>query len=296
MPSNPGRRDRPRMAYQTSIQSLDGGRILAECGPMRLVIEAWVGRVPQRQLCIQGAKEAFLLLERIARQRRLLSRRYREVPDDLDDFLAVKMIRSAVAVDEDLTPMAAVAGTIADGVAGFLYRRGMTRVIVNNGGDIAIRTGPGESVNVGIRPDLTHSTITDVIALGDERSSWGVATSGLEGRSLTRGVASAVTIVAGSASMADAAATSVANASYVADESVVQKPAEELDPGTDIPGIPVTVKAGPFTEAKKDLALSGAVNKAAALIERQLIYGAYIVVDGKAGMTDFVRHRLIRRA
>jgi len=280
------------MAYQTSIQSLDGGRILAECGPMRLVIEAWVGRVPQRQLCIQGAK----LLERIARQRRLLSRRYREVPDDLDDFLAVKMIRSAVAVDEDLTPMAAVAGTIADGVAGFLYRRGMTRVIVNNGGDIAIRTGPGESVNVGIRPDLTHSTITDVIALGDERSSWGVATSGLEGRSLTRGVASAVTIVAGSASMADAAATSVANASYVADESVVQKPAEELDPGTDIPGIPVTVKAGPFTEAKKDLALSGAVNKAAALIERQLIYGAYIVVDGKAGMTDFVRHRLIRRA
>ncbi len=284
------------MAYQTSIQSLDGGRILAECGPMRLVIEAWVGRVPQRQLCIQGAKEAFLLLERIARQRRLLSRRYREVPDDLDDFLAVKMIRSAVAVDEDLTPMAAVAGTIADGVAGFLYRRGMTRVIVNNGGDIAIRTGPGESVNVGIRPDLTHSTITDVIALGDERSSWGVATSGLEGRSLTRGVASAVTIVAGSASMADAAATSVANASYVADESVVQKPAEELDPGTDIPGIPVTVKAGPFTEAKKDLALSGAVNKAAALIERQLIYGAYIVVDGKAGMTDFVRHRLIRRA
>ena len=69
------------MNFQTNIQWLDGGRILAECGPMRLVIEAWVGRIPQRELCIRAAKEAFALLERIAQQRRLLSRRYGEVPD-----------------------------------------------------------------------------------------------------------------------------------------------------------------------------------------------------------------------
>jgi len=193
------------MNYRTNIQWLDGGRILAECGPMRLVIGARVGRIPQRELCIRAAKEAFLLLERIAQQRRLLSRRYREVPDGLDDFLVLKMIRSVLAVDEELTPMAAVAGTIADGVAAFLSRRGMTRVIVNNGGDVAIRTGSDESVNVGIRPNLTQSAITDIITLGDERASWGVATSGLEGGSMTRGVASAATIIAGSASVADAA-------------------------------------------------------------------------------------------
>jgi ApbE superfamily uncharacterized protein (UPF0280 family) len=282
------------MNYRTNIQWLDGGRILAECGPMRLVIEAGVGRIPQREFCIRAAKEAFLLLERIARQRRLLSRRHRRVPAGIDDFLALKMIRSVLAVDQELTPMAAVAGTISDGVAAFLYRRGMTRVIVNNGGDVAIRTGSETSVNVGIRPDLTRSAITDIMTLGDERSTWGVATSGLEGRSLTQGVASAATIIAGSASIADAAATSIANASYVEDETVIQRPAEELDVQSDIPGVAVTIQAGPFLEEKKDLALSGAMKKAEALLKKGLIFGAYIVVDGKVIMTDFVRHRLMK--
>ena len=280
------------MNYQTNIQWLDGGRILAECGPMRLVIAAWLGGIPQRELCIRAAEEAFLLLERIARHRRLLSRRYQEMPDDLDNFQALKMIRSALAVDPTLTPMAAVAGTIADGVASFLSRRGMTRIIVNNGGDVAIRTAPGESVKVGIRPALSRGDIADILTLGGERPSWGVATSGLEGRSLTRGVASAATIIAGSASLADAAATAVANASYVDDNTVIQRPAEELDEQTDIPGMAVTIKAGPFTEKKKDLALSQAMKKAEALINKGLVYGAYIVVDGKITMTDFVRDRL----
>jgi len=282
------------MNYRTNIQWLDGGRILAECGPMRLVIAAWLGGIPQRELCIRAAEEAFLLLERIAQHRRLLSHCYQEVPDDLGNFQALKMIRSVLAVDQTLTPIAAVAGTIADGVAAFLSRRGMTRIIVNNGGDVAIRTGPGESIKVGIRPALSHSDIADILTLGDERPSWGVATSGLEGRSLTRGVASAATIIAGSASLADAAATSVANASYVDDETVIQRPAEELDEQTDIPGIAVTIQAGPFTEEKKDRALSGAMKNAEALINKGLIYGAYVAVDGKIVMTDFVRHRLIK--
>jgi len=280
------------MNYQTNIQWLDGGRILAECGPMRLVIAAWLGGIPQRELCIRAAEEAFLLLERIARHRRLLSRRYQEMPDDLDNFQSLKMIRSVLAVDPTLTPMAAVAGTIADGVASFLSRRGMTRVIVNNGGDVAIRTAPGESVKVGIRPALSRGDIADILTVGGERPSWGVATSGLEGRSLTRGVASAATIIAGSASLADAAATAVANASYVDDNTVIQRPAEELDEQTDIPGMAVTIKAGPFREEKKDLALSQAMKKAEALINKGLVYGAYIVVDGKITMTDFVRDRL----
>ena len=279
---------------QKNIQWLDGGRILAEWGPMRLVIEASVGRIPQGQLCIRAAEEAFLLLERIARQRRLLSRHHRRVPEDLNNFPALKMIRSVLAVDQELTPMAAVAGTIADGVATFLFRRGMSRVIVNNGGDVAIRTGSDESINVGIRPDLTRSKITDVVTLGTERFSWGVATSGLEGRSLTRGVASAVTIFAGSASIADAAATSVANASYVEDETVIRKNAEELDEQTDIPGIPVTIQAGPLTEEKKDLALLRAMKKADAYLAKNLIFGVYIVVDGKVMMNEFVRQRLTK--
>lgn len=282
------------MSYQTNIQCLDGGKILAECGPMRLVIGAWLAGMPQRELCVRAAQESFALLERIARQRQLLSKRYLEVPGDVDDFQAMKMIRSVLAVDPELTPMAAVAGTIADGVSSFLVRRGMSRVVVNNGGDVAIRTGPGTSVNVGIRPGLNHgSEIREIMTLCDDRPAWGVATSGLEGRSLTRGVASAATVVAGSASLADAAATSLANSSYVEDETVVQKPAEELDEHTDIPGTAVTVQAGPFSEETKALALERAMNKAKGLIAKGIIYGAYVAVDGQFGMTDFVRCRLM---
>lgn len=280
------------MDYQTNIQWLDKGKILAECGPMRLIIAAWQGQVPQRESCIRAAKESFLLLEKVARRREFLSRHHKSIPENSDDSLPMKMIRSVLAVDNQLTPMAAVAGTIADGVADFLFNRGMTKVIVNNGGDIAIRTGSNMYVSVGIRPELINSQITDMLTLNDERSSWGVATSGLEGRSLTTGVASAATIIAGSASLADAAATSIANASFVKDESVIQKPARELDEQTDIPEIAVTVQAGPFSEEKKDMALSGAMKQAKKLIKKGLIFGAYIVVDGKVMMTDFVSHRL----
>ena len=111
---------------------------------------------------------------------------------------------------------------------------------------------------------------------------------------MTRGVASAATIIAGSASVADAAATSIANASYIEDETVIQKPAEQLDEQTDIPGVNVTIQAGPFEEEKKDMALSGAMKKTEELLKKGLIFGAYIVVDGKVMMTDYVRHRLTK--
>ena len=283
------------MAYQTNIQWMHGGRILAECGPMRLTISAWVGRVPQKDLCIQAAKESFHLLETIAGHRQDLSRRYESIPQDLKDFPVRKMVRSALAVDLDLTPMAAVAGTIADCVLVFLVKRGMTKAIVNNGGDVALRTGTEVNVHVGLRPEATRTGLTSTMTLGDERPVWGVATSGLEGRSLSRGVASAATVIAGSASIADAAATAIANASYVQDTSVVQRPAGELDAQSDIPDTLVTVQAGPLSEATKDQALAQAMAKAESLIHRGLIFGACVVVDGKAAMTDFVRQRLVEK-
>ena len=67
----------------------------------------------------------------------------------MQDPLAESMVESVQALcEKDLTPMAAVAGTIADGVADFLFDRGMTKVVVDNGGDIAARCKEGESVRV----------------------------------------------------------------------------------------------------------------------------------------------------
>ena len=238
------------MPYEKSIHQLQGGAVLVECGPMRLVIEARIGRVAQPQQATRAAEQAVRFLEGVAQARPFLGRDHRELISRVADPLALKMAASVQAVgDHDLTPMAAVAGTLADAVADYLFERGMTRVFVDNGGDAAIRNCDGEPVTVGIRPRVDSADIAHVVVLGPERTSWGVATSGLGGRSLTRGVVDAATIVAADASLADAAATAVANAGCIADDAVVRKPAEALDPHTDIAGLEVTLRVGELAEA-----------------------------------------------
>jgi hypothetical protein len=188
-----------------------------------------------------------------------------------------------------------VAGTIADAVANYLASRGMTKVIVNNGGDVAVRLQGRDSVTVGIRQDVRSNDFSHVIFLSPSRSSWGVATSGLGGRSLTRGIASASTVIARTASAADAAATAVANACFVEDARVTQRAADLIDPATDLPGVPVTLEVGSLDEKKKAVALKRALKKAAKLIERRIILGAFVAVDGKIGMSEFFRECLLNR-
>ena len=127
-----------------------------------------------------------------------------------ENGLAQRMIESVRAIgDMDLTPMAAVAGTIADGVADWLFARGPTKVVVDNGGDIAIRLAAGETATVGIRPQINCSDISHIAYLDERRLSWGVTTSGRGGRSFTRGIASAVTVIAENASINIAAGTPI---------------------------------------------------------------------------------------
>ncbi|MBI5577691.1 MAG: FAD:protein FMN transferase [Deltaproteobacteria bacterium] len=281
------------MAYEKSAHMLAGGAVMVECGPMRLVIDARVGKVVQPQQALRAAEEAVRFLEGVAAARPLLGRDYRGLTAQITDPLVLKMVASIQAVgDEDLTPMAAVAGTIADAVADFLFERGMTRVLVDNGGDLAVRCCDGEPVAVGIRPNVANKSIAHVMLLGPERTAWGIATSGLGGRSLTRGVLEAATIVAADASLADAAATAVANAGYVEDRAVVRTPAEAIDPYTDIAGLHVTASVGPLPEKKKDQAVNQALRRAEKLIDNNIVLGAFVACQGRAAMTRFIAERL----
>ncbi len=282
------------MPYEKSVHLLQGGVVLVECGPMRLVIEARIGQVAQTQQAMQAAEQAVRFLEGVAQARPFLGRGYRELISRVTDPRAFKMIASVQAVgDDDLTPMAAVAGTMADAVADFLFNRGMTRVLVDNGGDVAIRSCDGEPVSVGIRPRVDKATIAHVVVLEPERTSWGVATSGLGGRSLTRGVLDAATIVAADASLADAAATAVANAGCTADDAVIRKPAEALDPHTDIAGLDVTLRVGELAEESKRRAVDQALYRAEQLVADRVILGAFVACQGLSAMTSFIAERLI---
>lgn len=269
------------MSYEQYIELLNKEAVLAECGPMHLVIRAWRNGRPQTGLAVGAAGKAFTYLERIAGLRSELSRPLTiiEIPPGIDP-LAGKMAGSVCAVgDDDLTPMAAVAGTIADAVADWLFERGATRVIVDNGGDIAIRLSGDETAAVGIRPRVGSREISHVLQLNSSRGSWGVTTSGCGGRSFTRGIASAVTTLAASASVADAAATAIANACYVEDPGIIQVPADQVDPETDIPGVRVTLTVGLLSREKKRLAVNRALAKADQLLRKDIIAGALVVLE-----------------
>jgi hypothetical protein len=188
--------------------------------------------------------------------------------------------------DGDLTPMAAVAGTIADAVADWLFERGLTRVIVDNGGDIAVRLAEGEKVTVGVRPHVASPLISHVIRLDSSRSAWGVTTSGMGGRSFTRGIASAVTVLADNASLADAAATAVANACFVADKGIIQLPAQNIDPNSDLADIHVTSEVKPLSKESIRKAVGNARCKADNLFQKDLIIGAFIALGSVYTITD----------
>ncbi len=275
-----------RATYHQEIIQIDDQTIQAECGPMRLTIQAFKTGTSQLALARKAAKTAFSYLACIAGYRRDLCRPAQKITRLPDDRLARQMIISAQSIgDDDLTPMAAVAGTLADAVADWIYRHGASKVVVNNGGDIAIRMADSESVTVGIRTDIRRPDITYVLDLNGSRPTWGVTTSGFGGRSFTRGIASAVTVVADQASIADTAATAIANACTVTDAAIVRKPARALDPATDIPDIDVTVAIGPLPSEKKQIALNRALEKANVLVREKHIIGALLTIDGEKVIT-----------
>ena len=269
------------------IIPLPGGRaLLAENGPMRMVIQAWEGKVPRLDLATEAADYAFACLARVAGQLAVLKRRPGAIDGLPPEPLAREMIKSVRAVgDADLTPLAAVAGTLADAVADRLFGQGLSRVIVDNGGDIAIRLAAGETTRVGLCPEIAHPEISHVLTLDGRHSTWGVATSGLGGRSFTCGIASAVTAVARSASLADAAATAVANACLVAGADVLRVPAAKLDPNTDIPDLLVTVAVVDLTGPQRAEALSNALQMAEGLTHKGVIRGVLAAVGKQVGWT-----------
>ena len=283
------------MSYEQSIVLLDEETVLAECGPMRLAIRAWQNSRPQIALGRQAAQASFTYLEAVAKHKTVLSDFAGNIKALPENDLAQRMIESVRAIgDIDLTPMAAVAGTLADAVADWLFIRGSSKVVVDNGGDIAIRLAAGETATVGIRPQIDCLDISHIAQLDDRRPSWGVTTSGLGGRSFTRGIASAVTVLAASASVADAAATAIANACFVRDKNIRQAPAEQIDPNTDLAGKMVTISIGKLAGDKRKVAQINALQRAEDLVACGVIAGALIFQDSLFSMTSSLAARIRR--
>lgn len=224
-----------------------------------------------------------------ARFRALISRNVREIQSiaELPPPIA-RMVKAARSFhDPSVTPLICVAGASADEVADTVFGRNKAdKVVVNNGGDIAIRLRADERVRVGVKTDLRGRTLTHVIEASPKEGIGGVATSGFGGRSYTLGVANAVTVLAADAVSADVGATLVANATNVESLKVSRSPARELYPATDIPNLPVTVRIGELNETEVEAAISAGIGRAETFQREGLIFGAFVAVRNRFRFTD----------
>ncbi len=199
--------------------------------------------------------------------------------------VAKRMVDAAKRVDEaTLTPMAAVAGAVADLVKEQLGRGGADFISVNNGGDVSVFNRLGRTLTIGIGDISTKSSLPYMLKIEGLRD-FGVASSGFGGRSFTLGLADVATVLASSAALADAAATFISNKTVVETGSVLRRKASDLDPSTDIPDGMVTVERGPLPGRIAGMALANGREEAGKLKKTGVIMDAVIVLKGQVTST-----------
>jgi uncharacterized protein len=225
-----------------------------------------------------------LVAELCALRQPLGERRVAEGP------VARRMIEACApfANERFITPMAAVAGAVADELIVFFRRSGIRRAFINNGGDIALHLLPREQFRVGIWSDLERARspvqsdrgLDSVFVINAAMPVRGVATSGWRGRSFSLGIADSVTVLAHCAAAADAAATLIANAVDCDAAGIIRAPADQLKDETDLGSRLVTVAVPALPPSAIALALARGRTEAQYWLHRGLIYAAALFLQG----------------
>jgi ApbE superfamily uncharacterized protein (UPF0280 family) len=263
----------------------DGRRLHLQDGPIDLIVEARGTEAKLRAAYDAAARRFTGLLDELCSELPLL----RQAADPRQCLLqgpVARRMHAAVApfaTDHFITPMAAVAGSVAEEILGAMVEAAcLERAYVNNGGDIALHLADGEQFTVGLmdRPD-DHGLLQTVIINADDPSR-GVATSGRHGRSFSLGIADAVTVLARTASQADAAATIIANAvDLPGHPAIVRCPAHDLQPDSDLGARLVTRGVGELSDAEIEDALEAGAVQARRLLAAGLIDGAALRLRGE---------------
>jgi uncharacterized protein len=281
---------------------LPGGRWHFQHGPIDIVIGA-EGEATALQAAHEAAWQRFTtVLEELVAE---LPQLRRPVRDDcqLSGGIARRMWRACHPYRARfITPMAAVAGAVAEELIACYRREGVARAWVNNGGDVALHLAAGESLRIGLFADLARLQapaggmhIDGDFSVSAAMPVRGVATSGWRGRSFSLGIADSVTVLAGTAAQADAAATMIANAVNVADPRIARRPACELKDDTDLHDLLVTVDVPRLGDTLVQHALQAGLQRARELHSAGLIWSAVLVCQGWFATLDAQAQRLHAR-
>ena len=253
----------------------DGKRLHLNHGPIDLIIESSGDKEDAYR---RATKRFETVLEELVGELPQL-RSSLEQPYVFQGKVAQRMYRAVEPMAERfITPMAAVAGSVADEIlAEITEDRDITKAYVNNGGDVAFHLSGSACFDVEIAtqpPGKAHIRATDPVR--------GVATSGWRGRSFSLGIADSVTVLARNAAEADAAATMIANEiDLPSHPGITRAPASELAPDSDLGDQLVTTNVGALTVAETEQALQSGEQYARTLRDRGCIAGAVMMLNGE---------------
>jgi uncharacterized protein len=275
---------------------LPDGRWHLQHGPMDIIIGA-SGSPTALALAHERAWKRFAtLLHELVQELPLLCQPVRGSACPLRGPVARRMWDACMPYQSTfITPMAAVAGAVAQELAACYAASGVQRAWVNNGGDIALYLEASQSVRIGICTDVASlqvsSAHSELLTHGQfevpsTQPVRGVATSGWRGRSFSLGIADSVTVLAATAAQADAAATVIANAVDVIDPRIVRRPANQLKDNSDLGDIAVTVDVPRLEPALVQAALHAGLVRAQALQAAGLIWSAALVCQSQTALLN----------
>jgi ApbE superfamily uncharacterized protein (UPF0280 family) len=263
----------------------DGKRLHLNHGPIDLIIEAFGEDAECRAAYRQAMARFQTILPELVEE---LSELRRPAGKSLRRFTGptARRMEDAVApLSHDfITPMAAVAGSVADEMLAALTAGcKLTKAYVNNGGDSTLYLTEGHALTLAVAG--TGHGFADRIVIRAEDGVGGVATSGWRGRSFSLGIADAVTVLARSGAEADAAATLIANAvNLPGHPAIARTPASSLAPDSDLGERLVTTDVGHLTAGEVEAALSCGLAVADNFRRSGLIHAAALFLGGHARM------------
>jgi uncharacterized protein len=261
----------------------DGRRLHLQHGPIDIVAEAFGSAAERQRAYCQAATRFRTILAELVSELELLRQPITAAGLPVAGAVARRMVAAVWPHrTQFITPMAAVAGAVADEVmAALLAGRSLTRAYVNNGGDIALHIAPGARLQAGLVANPDAPQLDRAITLDHAMPVRGLATSGWRGRSFSLGIADAATVLAASAAAADAAATLVGNAVDCDHPAIARAPARHLREDTDLGDLLVTVAVGELPATAIDRALARGARHAEALRRAGLIFAASLVLQGR---------------
>ena len=260
-------------------------RLHLQHGPIDIIAHVDAPEEVRKRLYTSASNRFSTVLVELVAEMDLLKHPWSADLPDPKGGIAQKMCFAVRGSDIFVTPMAAVAGAVADEVLeAMLYEaknpdpclEEIQRMYVNNGGDIAFWLNAGESFSIGVVDNPGIPELNARVSLAYESPVRGIATSGWRGRSQSLGIADAVTVLAGSAAIADAAATLIANDVNVDYPGILKRPASEVKDESDLGMLPVTVDVPPLPVDQISEALKRGAQTAGNFIRTGKIEAAYL--------------------